>query len=320
MTVYLSLLADFLIGDPKGFPHPVIWVGKVIAFYEKLFYGESHQSLRGGLFTITVLLTVTAFLGGILYLASLWQPLYIFVSIYFMYTSLAWRSLKKETGYVIDALEKDDILAARKFVSYVVGRDTTELTKEEIIKADIETVAENTVDGVLAPLFYMMIGYFLGFPVIFVWLYKTINTLDSMVGYRDERYLNFGRFAAKVDDVVNFIPARLGSLTMLAAGILPGLDLRNGWKIFRRDRFAHLSPNSAQSESAVAGLLGLQLGGSHHYHGILIEKPTIGDALKEPDSGDYQKSLRILDFSVVLFVLIFTLFYLWKLIVSGGIL
>lgn len=320
MTVYLSLLADFLIGDPKGFPHPVVWVGKLIAFYEKLFYGEKHQPLRGALFTLAVLLTVTVILAAVLYLASLWQPLYIVVSIYLMYAALAWRSLKKETGYVIDALEEDDLPKARTFVSYVVGRDTAELTAEEIIKADIETVAENTVDGVLAPLFYMMIGYFLGFPVIFVWLYKTINTLDSMVGYRDDRYFRFGRFAAKVDDVVNFIPARLGSFAMLAAGILPGLHLKNGWKIFCRDRFAHLSPNSAQSESVVAGLLGLQLGGAHHYHGIWIEKPTIGDTLKTPDGGDYQKSLHILDFSVLLFILIFTVFYLWKFIACGGIL
>lgn len=319
MTVYLSLLADFLIGDPKGFPHPVVLIGKLIGFYEKLFYGESHRRLRGAAFTLAVLLTVTAVLVGVLLLASLWRPFYIIVSVYLMFAALAWRSLKKETRYVIDALEKDDLQNARRYVSYVVGRDTEELTAAEIIKADIETVAENTVDGVLAPLFYMMIGYFLGWPVLFVWLYKTINTLDSMVGYRDQHYLEFGRFAAKLDDVVNFIPARLGALAMLCTGVLPAFYGKNGWKIFKRDRFAHLSPNSAQSESAVAGLLGLQLGGSHVYHGELVEKPTIGDALKEPDSGDYKKSLIILDCSVVLFILLFSVFYVWKVFVYGGI-
>lgn len=320
MTVYLSILADFLLGDPKGFPHPVVWVGRLILFYEKWFYGENHQRLRGAFFVGAVLLTVGAVLAAILFLASLCPPLKALISVYLMYTALAWRSLKKETGYVAEALRRNDLPEARKYVSYVVGRDTTELTKEEIIKADIETVAENTVDGVLAPLFYMIIGYFFGFPVIFVWLYKTVNTLDSMVGYRDERYLHFGYFSAKIDDVVNFIPARLGALAMLAAGILPGLSFYNGWRVFRRDRFAHLSPNSAQSESVVAGLLGVQLGGTHYYHGVRIEKPTIGDALKEADIADYRKSLRILDFSVILFILIFTVFYIWKLLVGGGIL
>ncbi len=320
MSVYLSLLTDFLFGDPKGFPHPVVLLGKWITFYEKLFFGEKHQFLRGALFTAAVLLSVALFLSALLFLASLWQPLYIAVSVYFMYTALAWRSLKKETGYVAEALKKNDLPAARTFVSYVVGRDTKELTREEILKANIETVAENTVDGVLAPLFYMLIGYFLGFPVIFVWLYKAVNTLDSMVGYRDDRYRRFGAFAAKLDDAVNFIPARLGALAMLAAGVLPGLNFRNGWKIFRRDRFAHLSPNSAQSESVVAGLLGLELGGPHVYHGETVEKPTIGDALKEPDVDDYAKSLWVLDGSTVLFILIFTVFYLWRQFNGGGIL
>lgn len=319
MSVYLSLLADFFLGDPKGFPHPVVCLGKVITCYEKLFYGEKHQYLRGALFTAAVLLTVVLFLGGVLFLAALWPPLYAVVSVYFMYTALAWRSLKKETGYVVAALKRNDLPGARKYVSYVVGRDTEALTEADILKANIETVAENTVDAVLAPLFYMAIGYFLGFPVIFVWLYKTVNTLDSMVGYRDARYGHFGAFAARLDDAVNFIPARLGALAMLAVGVLPKLNLANGWKIFRRDRFAHLSPNSAQSESVVAGLLGVELGGSHVYHGEEVEKPTIGDALKEPDGEDYAKSLWILDGSAILFILIFTVFYLWQQIHSGGI-
>ena len=320
MTVYLSLLADFLFGDPKKFPHPVVLVGKLISAYEKLFYGEDNQRLRGVLFSLAVLVTVGAVLLLIQGLAALWHPLDIIISVYLMYAALAWRSLKKETRYVVDALDRGDLPEARRYVSYVVGRDTEELTAEEIIKADIETVAENTVDGILAPLFFMFIGYFLGFPVLFVWLYKTVNTLDSMVGYRDRRYLNFGRFAAKLDDAVNFIPARLGSLAMLCAGVLPGFQGKNGWKIFRRDRFAHLSPNAAQSESVVAGLLGLELGGTHVYHGETVTKPTIGDALKTPDSNDYRKSLVILDCSVVLFILIFTIFYVWKLLHSGGIL
>ncbi|MDO4542257.1 MAG: cobalamin biosynthesis protein, partial [Bacillota bacterium] len=164
-------------------------------------------------------------------------------------------------------------------------------------------------DGVLAPLFYMCIGYFLGFPVIFAYIYKTINTLDSMVGYKNDKYADFGFFSAKLDDVVNWLPARLGAMLMLLSGGILRYNFKNGWKIWLRDRYAHKSPNSAQSESVVAGLLGLQLGGPHFYFGQEVYKPTIGDELRKPDNSDYIKCCNILDFSMLLSMLIFTGFY-----------
>lgn len=311
MTIYLSVLLDFIFGDPKSLPHPIRLVGKLVSLYEKIFYRTEHKKAMGFLFLLAVTGTVGLVLWGLLKLCALiWAPLYWVVSVYLMYTALAWRSLKKETGYVFQALAEGDLPKARTMVSYVVGRDTENLTEEEIIKATVETIGENTIDGVLAPLFYMMIGWFIGVPVIFVYIYKTINTLDSMVGYKNDRYKDFGFFSAKIDDVVNWIPARLGSFLMLLAGLLYGKDFKNGCRIWKRDRFAHSSPNSAQSESVLAGLLGLQLGGAHFYFGKEVVKPTIGDAFREPDQSDYTASCRILDISVLLSLLIFTICYL----------
>lgn len=311
MTVYLSIFLDFLFGDPKEIPHPICAVGKLISFYEKLFYRGEYKKQKGFLFMFAVLFSVGAFLWLLLELCSLWEPLYWIVTVWLMYTSLAWRSLKKETGYVFEALAQKDIEKAREMVSYVVGRDTENLTEEEIIKAGVETIGENTVDGVLAPLFYMMIGYFLGIPVILVYLYKTINTLDSMVGYKNDRYAEFGYASAKLDDVVNWLPSRLGAVLMMIAGFLCGYDWKNGIRIWKRDRFAHSSPNSAQSESVFAGLLGLELGGAHYYGGKEVVKPTIGDAQREPNLGDHKRSCRILDVSVILMLLLFTAVYVW---------
>lgn len=310
MTVYLSILLDFIFGDPKGLPHPIRLVGKLVSLYEKVFYRTNHKKAMGFLFMLAVIITVGGVLWGLLKLCSLWMPLYWLVSIYLMYTALAWRSLKKETGYVFQALAEGDLPKARKMVSYVVGRDTENLTEEEIIKATVETIGENTIDGVLAPLFYMIIGWFFDVPVIFVYIYKTINTLDSMVGYKNDRYRDFGFFSAKLDDVVNWIPARIGSFLMLFAGLLCGYRFKNGCRIYKRDRFAHSSPNSAQSESVIAGLLGLQLGGAHYYFGKEVFKPTIGDELRRPDQSDYKHCCRVLDVSVLFTLLIFTVFYL----------
>ena len=314
MLVYISAIIDFFLGDPKGFPHPIILVGKLISLYEKIFY-RGNRKIMGFLFTAAVLVTVGGVLALILWIASHWQILYWIISIYFMYTALAWRSLKKETGYVFTALERNNIPLARKKLSYVVGRDTQNLDEEKILKATIETFGENTIDGVLAPMFYMMIGYFLGWPVIFVYLYKTINTLDSMVGYKNEKYADFGFCSAKLDDIVNWIPSRLGSLLMLAAGTILGYDGKNGFRIWKRDRYAHKSPNSAQSESVIAGLLGLQLGGPNYYFGQLVVKPTIGDELTKPVAKDYLRCCRILDVSVLFTLLIFTVCYITSIFI-----
>ena len=318
MAVVVSVILDFILGDPKGFPHPIRAVGKVIGGYERLFY-RGNKKIAGCLFTAAVLATVAAVLGLLLWGTRPWPILHTLIGVYLLYTALAWRSLKKETGYVFQALAEDDIAKARKMTSYVVGRDTENLTASEMIKACVETIGENTIDGVIAPLFYMMIGYIvgdlafadgIGGAVLWVYIYKTINTLDSMVGYKNDRYADFGFAAAKIDDVVNWVPARFGSLLMLVAGALCGFDIKNGWRIFRRDRFNHTSPNSAQSESVYAGLLGLELGGAHDYFGKRVEKPTIGDALREPELQDHRRSSRIMDVTVVLMTLPFALCYL----------
>lgn len=310
MPIYLSVLIDFFLGDPKGFPHPIVLVGKLVSFYEKIFYRGKNKKLMGFLFLTAVLVSVGGVLWLLLWFLHRWPILYWIVSIYLMYTALAWRSLKKETGYVIEALNKNDLPKARKMVSYVVGRDTENLTEEEVIKADIETLGENTIDGVLAPMFYMMLGYFFTLPVVFVYLYKTINTLDSMVGYKNEKYADFGYFSAKLDDVVNYLPARIGSLLMLLAGFVLRLNTKGGWYIYKRDRYAHNSPNSAQSESVIAGLLNIQLGGTHCYFGKEVYKPTIGDDIRPISRDDYTKCCTILDLSVFFILLIFTGCYL----------
>ena len=313
MPVFVSVILDFFLGDPKKLPHPIILVGKLVSFYERIFYRGANKRLMGFLFMASVLATGAALPWLVLWLAGHWPILYWLITIYLLSTSLAWRSLKKETGYVFQALENGDLPEARKMLSYVVGRDTKDLNEEEITKATVETMGENTIDGVLAPLFYMIIGYFLGIPVILVYLYKTINTLDSMVGYKNDKYCDFGFFSAKLDDVVNWLPARLGSFLMLLAGGILRYNFINGFKIWRRDRFAHKSPNSAQSESVVAGLLGLQLGGPHFYFGKLVDKPTIGDELRQPDNSDYLKCCNILDVSMLLSMLIFTAIYLLQI-------
>lgn len=314
MTVYLGVLLDFIIGDPKGFPHPVIFIGKLISFYERLLYHQKGK-IWGAFLAILVLFTVGCFIQGLLWLCSFVPYLEMIVSTAFICMGLAWKSLKKETAAVADAVAAGDLPEARKRVSYVVGRDTDELTGEEILKADIETVAENTIDGILAPLFYLIIGWFFNFPVLFLWLYKATNTMDSMIGYRNDKYCDFGSFAAKLDDVLNFIPARFGALIMLIAGVIVGCDGKNGWRIFRRDRFAHSSPNSAQSESVIAGLLGLQLGGTHMYFGKPVEKPSIGDPLKSVSLEDFKICCRITDLSVIISMVFFTivLFFVWML-------
>jgi adenosylcobinamide-phosphate synthase len=314
MPIYISLLIDFLLGDPKGFPHPIILVGKIISFYEKIFYRGRNLKRQGVLFTICVLATVLVPLALLLHFLSRWRILHGIATIYLLYTALAWKSLKVEPGKAIEALRANNLPKARRMLSYVVGRDTQNLNPIQIIKACIETVAENTIDGVLSPLFYMMIGYFLGVPVLFAYCYKTINTLDSMVGYKNDRYKDFGTCSARLDDVANFLPARIGAMIMLLAGAMLGYNARGGWEIWLRDRYAHKSPNSAQSESVVAGLLGLQLGGPNYYFGKLVDKPTIGRAIRNPQFEDYAKTCRILDWSVFIAVVIYSCFFLGSLL------
>ncbi len=305
MIIYLAVLLDYFLGDPRDVPHPVVFIGKIVSLGERLFYPIKRKRAAGFLFFFFNLALVGAVIGVLLFVASFHPYVYFIVNLYFLYTSLSWGSLKKETSYSVKALAKGNLAAARTHVSYVVGRDTDRLNEEEVLEATIETVGENTVDGIIAPLFYMMIGYFLGLPLLFVYLYKTINTMDSMVGYKSEKYRDFGFAPAKIDDIVNYIPARIGSILMLAAGMILRYNWKNGWKIFRRDRYQHSSPNSGLPESVYAGLLGLRLGGPHYYFGEYVEKPYIGDPLKKPERDDYQKACHITDVTVLLCMTLF---------------
>lgn len=274
----LAFLLDLILGDPAWLYHPVRIIGLLIAGLEKILRkiaGESRilQGITGGILWILVSGITFAVTAGILCLMGKTHPALAFViEVFWCYQSLAVTSLRKESMKVYGKLKAEDLSGARQAVSMIVGRDTDRLTREGVIKAAVETVAENTSDGVIAPLFYMLIG---GAPLAF--LYKAVNTMDSMIGYKNEKYLFFGRTAAKMDDVFNFIPARIAALLMIVAAYLCRLNGKKARQIYRRDQRNHASPNAAQTEAVCAGALGVQLAGDTYYFGKLYEKPTIGD-------------------------------------------
>ena len=245
--------------------------------------------------------------GGVpfllLYLAyHIHTVLGIALETFMCYQMLAVKSLKAESMRVYEALKKPDLPGARTAVSMIVGRDTRSLSAAGVTKAAVETIAENTSDGIIAPLFYMAIG---GPALMF--LYKGINTMDSMVGYKNEKYLHFGRYAAKLDDIANYIPARISAWLMILASFFAGFDWKNAKKIFLRDRYNHARPNSAQTEAVMAGALDIQLAGNAFYFGKLYEKPTIGDAVREVETEDIKRANRLLYASAALGTLFFAL-------------
>ena len=295
---------DLLIGDPHWMPHPVVAIGRWIARLDQKLLGKSPDGLsvssqraRGGALTALVIAPVAAVSAGAVALSYFIHPaLGIGVESVLTCYCLAARSLQKETDHVVDELEEHGIEGGRKAVSMVVGRDTQDLDEEEVIKASVETVAENTADGVVAPLIYLALGG----PVLGL-VYKAVNTMDSMVGYRNDRYRHFGTAAARLDDAAGFVPARVTGLAICAAAhLLKGFDGREAWRIFRRDRYNHKSPNSAQSESAMAGALGLKLGGGAYYFGQWVEKPTMGDGERHAVREDVKKSQKLMYASAAL--------------------
>lgn len=314
--ILFAVLLDFFLGDPKGFPHPIIYIGKLIGFYEKFFYKFKNKRFFGFIFTFFVLLTVGIIISFIVWLSSFNAIIFFAVNTFILYTSLSCKSLKDESKKVITTLKNDDIIKAREYLSLIVGRDTKNLNKEQILKAVVETVAENIIDGIIAVLFYIILGSFLNLAAVFAYLYKTASTLDSMVGYKNKKYSDFGFASAKLDDILNFIPARLGSLIMLLSGGLLGLNVKEGFKIFIRDRKKHPSPNSAHPESVIAGLLGVQLGGGNYYFGKFVSKPFIGDDLKQPSYEDMKIVYTILNISVIIILILAVLLWIFLYMVQ----
>ena len=294
----LGFLLDLIIGDPQNPIHPIRIIGSLCKATEKFFRKVLKKSLKiAGLLTwITVVLIVFLFNYFLLKGAyAINNVLGVILSSIMIYFCISTKALKVEGLKGVKYVIQDDIEGARKQLSYIVGRDTKNLDKEAILKAVVETVAENMSDGVIAPLFYVGIG---GAPLAF--LYKAVNTMDSMFGYKNDKYIEFGYFPAKLDDVFNYIPARLSGYFIFMASFSLGLDYKNSFKIYKRDKNNHSSPNSAHPEAAVAGALNVQLGGANYYFGKLVEKPTIGDDIEKIDIYKVNKTNNILYCSAIL--------------------
>ena len=308
LALILGFLIDLLLGDPRWLYHPVRIIGNGISLLEKILrrmFPKTPGGEKTAGFFLVLLICIGS--GGVpfllLYLAyHIHTVLGIALETFMCYQMLAVKSLKAESMRVYEALNKPDLPGARTAVSMIVGRDTQSLSAAGVTKAAVETIAENTSDGIIAPLFYMAIG---GPALMFVYL--GINTMDSLVGYKNEKYLHFGRFAAKLDDIANYIAARISAWLMILASFFAGFDWKNAKKIFLRDRYNHASPNSAQTEAVMAGALDIQLAGNAFYFGKLYEKPTIGDAVREVETEDIKRANRLLYASAALGTLFFAL-------------
>ena len=299
MRIVLLMLGGFILdgifGDPAWLVHPVVIMGKAITALEKFLRKRlpntpEGERLGGRILAMALPVGTLLITGGVCWLFYRVSPIMGFaIELLWCAQALAAKGLAQESTNVYRELVKGDLPASRRAVSRIVGRDTAELTSEGVTKAAVETVAENASDGVIAPLFYMMLG---GAPLALV--YKAINTMDSMVGYKNEKYLNFGRAAAKLDDAANYLPSRIAALLWIASAALTGNDAKSAWRIWRRDRRKHASPNSAQTESACAGALNVQLAGPATYFGKYCDKPTIGDAVRAIEPGDILRANKMM--------------------------
>lgn len=315
IMVVAGFWLDLLLGDPHSWPHPVKVIGRLIYYLTNKFNQpgySSHQKRWLGLMTWIITVGLSGIIiYFILYLCRFNQLLYLLVGTYFSYTCISTQQLAIEARKIIKLLQKKDLALARHQLAMIVGRDTKNLNREEILKATIETVAENTSDGVIAPLCYLMLGG----PTLGI-IYKSINTLDSMIGYNNEKYRDFGRFAAKCDDLVNYVPARITWLLLIISGWILQGDVHEAWLVGKRDCKKHLSPNSAFPEAVVAGMLHLQLGGPHYYFGKLVNKPYIGDDFQVMVNVNHlKKTITMLYVTAIIALIILAglrLIYLWK--------
>ncbi len=300
-ALVLIVTADILLGDaPLPFPHPVVLIGRIIEFLEHCLYPEQREEKRE-LATGTVLVFIVCLLTFVLSWAVIkaayliWPFSGFLVAAFLGYTCLASTGLARAAVKVLAALEKEGLEEARKSLAMIVGRDTAGLDREEILKAVVETVAENISDAVVAPLFYLLLG---GVPLAMV--YKAVNTMDSMLGYRSDRYEFFGRAAARLDDLANYLPARLSGLLIIAAGWLLGYDPVRGWRIMKKYHHVHHSPNSGYPEAAMAGILGMELGGPSSYFGRKVDKGFIGEPLAPLHGVQVREAVKVLYLCTVL--------------------
>ncbi len=299
IAFFAGFLLDLLLGDPPGLPHPVRLMGRLIAGLERRLLGpdsgrlENRRKLLRGLWLVLVVILCTVATAAVLLLLAYRIHPYAGMAAETVMTwqILAAKCLRVESGKVYDCLQARDLEGARAAVSMIVGRDTDMLDEEGVIKAAVETVAENTSDGVIAPMLYTALGG----PVL-GFFYKAVNTMDSMVGYRNERYLYFGRTAARLDDLVNFLPARISACLMIFAAFAGGKDFsgQRAFAVWRRDRRKHKSPNAAQTEAVCAGALGIRLAGDAVYFGRPVKKPYIGEAKRKAEAADIRRANRLL--------------------------
>lgn len=310
--IFFAFILDLVLGDPRWFPHPVVLIGRLISLVEKVLRKVSKKKIAeliaGGIMAFLVPVAVFFLSYWLIYAVKMVSPWTGWlVAVFLGYTTIAARSLYREPLQVVTLLATGDIDGARKGLSFLVGRDTHNLDEKGITRALVETVAENTSDGVIAPLFYLAIG---GPPLAMA--YKAINTLDSMVGYKNEKYLYFGRASARLDDIANYIPARITAILLVFAAFILRKDWKGAWKITVRDGRNHPSPNSGYPEAAMAGALNKRFGGLSYYGGMPSNKPYIGDGCGEFQVGDVRESGRLMLTASMLMVL-FSVSFLWGL-------
>ncbi|WP_239284833.1 adenosylcobinamide-phosphate synthase CbiB [Collinsella sp. An2] len=318
-AVAIGAVLDLALGDPRWLPHPVVAMGRAIGWAEPRLrsrFPDTAAGRRAAGRVLAVALPLGSFAicwAVLAALGAIHPTLCLIAESWVCYQLLAACELRRQSMAVLAALRDQGLAAARTAVSYIVGRDTEALDEDGVVRAAVETVAENASDGVVAPLLYMMVG---GAPLAAA--YKAVNTLDSMVGYKNERYIDFGRASAHLDDVVNFVPSRIAALCLVAAAPLTGLSGAGAWRIWRRDRRRHASPNAAQTEAAMAGALSVRLAGPASYFGHMVEKPTIGDDLRPIEPEDIRRANRLMYAAAALAFLVFAAVRIVSVVVWSG--
>lgn len=305
IVTVLAFILDRLIGDPQSWPHPVRWIGKRIDVLELALrrvlasfkaHGPGAAVLAGAfLYLLTVGVSAGAVETALALSRTHLHYLWLALCLYLVFATICLNDLLRHTGRVEARLAQGDLEGARKALSWIVGRDTSSLDEAAVRRAEIETLAENFSDGLAAPLFYLSLGG----PVL-AWIYKATNTLDSMVGYKNDKYLYLGRVSARMDDVLNYVPARIAALLLTASAGLSGFSARNALKLWRKEGRFHTSPNSGQTEAAMAGALGVFLGGPSAYGGRLVPKPTLCEGGREAEAGDVRAAERIVTMATLM--------------------